>query len=90
MPHVEITLTSQDSYPLRHKLFNWMLPVDEESDDANEVLAFWASKTANRYIKHIPKVVFIKQQLLIRNVLPHHIHTYFMTVKHETSRSYGV
>ena len=36
------------SYPLRHQLFNWLIPVNEEGDSANEPVAFWASRTTSR------------------------------------------
>ena len=38
------------SHYLRHQLFNWLMPLDEEGDGTNEVLAFWASKNASRYV----------------------------------------
>ena len=46
---VGFTVLSKGSFPLRHRLLNWILPVDEESDGTNEVLTFWAGKTAWRY-----------------------------------------
>ena len=33
------------SYPLRHQLFNWILPVDE-GDGSNDVLTLWSNKTS--------------------------------------------
>lgn len=39
------------SYPLRRQLFNWLIPVNEEGDSANEQLAFWASRTTSRYLR---------------------------------------
>lgn len=43
------------SYPLRHQLFNWLMPVNEEADSTNEPLAFWASKTTSRYLRRFVK-----------------------------------
>jgi len=37
------------SYPLRHQLFNWLIPINEEGDSTNEPLAFWTSRTTSRY-----------------------------------------
>ena len=38
------------SYPLRHQLFNWLMPVNEEGNSTHEPLAFWASRTTSRYL----------------------------------------
>lgn len=38
------------SYPLRHQLFNWLMPVNEEGNSTNEPLAFWACRTTSRYL----------------------------------------
>ncbi|KAJ7363434.1 hypothetical protein OS493_009588 [Desmophyllum pertusum] len=43
-----LTEPSKGSYPLRHQLFNWLMPVDEEGDGTNDILTFWASKTVSR------------------------------------------
>ena len=43
-------VASKGSYPLRHQLFNWMLPVDEGGDGTNDVLALWSTKTTSRYL----------------------------------------
>ena len=42
-------VTREGSYPLRHQLFNWMLPKDYGSDGNSDVLAFWAAKSSSRY-----------------------------------------
>lgn len=38
------------SYPLRHLIFNWMLPIDEGGDGTTDVLSFWFTKTTTRYL----------------------------------------
>ena len=38
------------SYLLRHQLFNWLMPVNEEGTSTNDPLAFWASRTTSRYL----------------------------------------
>ena len=42
-------VTRESSYPLRHQLYNWMLPIDNGSDGNSDVLAFWAAKSSSRY-----------------------------------------
>ena len=43
-------VASKGSYPLRHQLFNWMLPVDDGGDGTNDALALWSTKTTSRYL----------------------------------------
>ena len=39
------TVAYTGSYPLRHQLFNWILPVDE-GDGSSDVLILWSNKTS--------------------------------------------
>ncbi|CAH3032263.1 unnamed protein product [Porites lobata] len=51
-------VTREGSYPLRHQLFNWMLPIDDGSDTSSDVLAFWAAKSSSR-LPNMPQLATV-------------------------------